>query len=158
MKKKIRKIFAIDNWLWKSDLGTFWRPIKHLWKSNQKIIFLLLILLLKWSPCWLTSAKLHYWGHTNLEQYQSVKLIIIFFDLFNLDVLPASWSRLNWVKLWLSFEKRGYVYFCLLTHTLEYIHTMLINVDFVDIVTKPFIRFWISRKTLSFSKIPNRRN
>ena len=27
-------------------------------------IFILLIFLLKSSPCWLTSAKLHHWGHT----------------------------------------------------------------------------------------------
>ena len=39
-------------------------PCEHLWKSNQKIIFLLLIFLLKSSPCWLMSAKLHHWGHT----------------------------------------------------------------------------------------------
>ena len=30
--------------------------------KKKKII--LLIFLLKWSPCWLTSAKLHHWGHT----------------------------------------------------------------------------------------------
>ena len=35
-----------------------------MWKSNQKILFLLQIFLLKSSPCWLTSAKFHHWGHT----------------------------------------------------------------------------------------------
>ena len=25
--RKIRMIFDIENWLWKSDLGTFWRPM-----------------------------------------------------------------------------------------------------------------------------------
>ena len=30
----------------------------------KKNIFILLIFLLKWSPCWLTSTKLHHWGHT----------------------------------------------------------------------------------------------
>ena len=40
-------------------------PCEHLWKSNQKNIFILLIFLLKSTPCWLTSAKLHHWGHTN---------------------------------------------------------------------------------------------
>ena len=39
-------------------------PCKHLWKSNQKNIFILLIFLLKSTPCWVTSAKLHHWGHT----------------------------------------------------------------------------------------------
>ena len=39
-------------------------PCEHLWKSNQKNIFILLIFLLKSIPCWLTSTKLHHWGHT----------------------------------------------------------------------------------------------
>ena len=39
-------------------------PCEHLWKSNQKNISILLIFLLKSTPCWLTSAKLHHWGHT----------------------------------------------------------------------------------------------
>ena len=51
----------IENWLCKSDLGTFWRPICE---SNRKIIFLLLIFLLKSR---LTFAKLHHWGHTRLH-------------------------------------------------------------------------------------------
>jgi len=33
---------------------------EHLWKSNQKIIFILQIFLLKFTPCWLTSLKLHH--------------------------------------------------------------------------------------------------
>ena len=41
-------------------------PCEHLWKSNRKNIFILLIFLSKWSPCWLTSTKLHHWGHTNV--------------------------------------------------------------------------------------------
>ena len=67
MKKKSRKfrmIFDIENWLLKSDLALFDDPCEHLWKSNQKIFFFLLIFLLKSSPCWLMSAKLHHWGHT----------------------------------------------------------------------------------------------
>ena len=45
----------------------FNNPCEHLWKSNQEIIFILLIFLLKSSPCWLTSAKLYHWGHTNVR-------------------------------------------------------------------------------------------
>ena len=40
-------------------------PFEHLWKSNQKTIFILLIFLLKSTPYWLTSTQLHHWGHTN---------------------------------------------------------------------------------------------
>jgi len=46
-----------------------WCPIfeglfKHLWKSNHFFFFILLIFLLKSTPCWFTSTKLHHWGHT----------------------------------------------------------------------------------------------
>ena len=41
-------------------------PCEHLGKSNQKNIIILLIFLLKWSPCWLTSTKLHHWGHATV--------------------------------------------------------------------------------------------
>jgi len=34
-------------------------PCEHLWKSNQTIIFILLIFLLESTPCWLTFANLH---------------------------------------------------------------------------------------------------
>jgi len=40
-------------------------PCEHLWKSNQKIIFILLIFLLKSTPCWHTSSRFQHWGHTN---------------------------------------------------------------------------------------------
>ena len=48
-----------------------WCPIfdglcEYLWKSNKKIVFILLIFFLKSTPCWLKSAKLHHWGHTNI--------------------------------------------------------------------------------------------
>ena len=46
-------------------------PCEHLWKSNQKNIIILLIFLLKSTPCWLTAAKLHHWGHTKLAVRQS---------------------------------------------------------------------------------------
>jgi hypothetical protein len=48
-------------------------PCEHLWNSNQKIIFILLIFSLKSTPCWLTSAKLHHWGHTNVLLRESRK-------------------------------------------------------------------------------------
>ena len=36
-KWKILMIFYIENWIWESDLGTFWWPM---WKSIKKIILL----------------------------------------------------------------------------------------------------------------------
>ena len=42
MKKKFRKIrmiFDIENWLWKSDLGTFWRPLWTSVKVKSKNYF-----------------------------------------------------------------------------------------------------------------------
>jgi hypothetical protein len=64
ISRKIQIIFDTEKWLWKSDLGTFWQPMWTSVKVKSKNIFLLLIFLQKWSPCWLTSAKLHHWGHT----------------------------------------------------------------------------------------------
>ena len=52
-------------------------PCEHLWKSNQKIIFILQIFFLKSTPCWLTSAKLHQWGHTNVCNYDNKWLTFI---------------------------------------------------------------------------------
>ena len=48
-------------------------PCEHLRKSNQKIISILLIFLQKSTPCWLTSAKLHHWGHTNKDKRVQLK-------------------------------------------------------------------------------------
>ena len=50
-------------------------PREHLWKSNHKIILILLNFLLKSTPCWLTSAQLHHWGHTigYFSQYKSTR-------------------------------------------------------------------------------------
>ena len=68
MKKKIRKIrmiFDIENWLLKVRFRHFLTTHVNIWESQiKKIIFLLPIFLLKSSPCWLTSTKLHHWGHT----------------------------------------------------------------------------------------------
>ena len=41
-KKKFRKIwkkFDIENWLWKSDLGPFWRPMRTFVKVKSKTYF-----------------------------------------------------------------------------------------------------------------------
>ena len=57
-------IFDIENWLWKSDLGTFRRPMWTSEKVKSKHYYSFTDFLLKSSPCWLTSAKLHHWGHT----------------------------------------------------------------------------------------------
>ena len=37
--RKIRMIFDIENWLWKSDLGTFWRPLWTSVKVKSKNYF-----------------------------------------------------------------------------------------------------------------------
>ena len=37
--RKIRMIFDIDNWLWKSDLGTFWHPMRTSVKVKSKKYF-----------------------------------------------------------------------------------------------------------------------
>ena len=47
-------------------MPNFWRSVWTSVKSNQKLIFILLIFLLKSTPCWLTYAQLHHWGHTNV--------------------------------------------------------------------------------------------
>ena len=63
-------------------VSNFW-PFMHLWKPNQKNIFILLIFLLKSIPCWLTSAKPHHWGHTSIYNVPfilgGVKGIILYF-------------------------------------------------------------------------------
>ena len=38
-RKKFSKIFDIENWLWKSDLGTFWRPVWTSVKIKSKKYF-----------------------------------------------------------------------------------------------------------------------
>ena len=79
LKNELKNINLGPHFLWNTFFDKFkierllflkWRlifdgPCEHLWNSNQKIIFILLIFLLKSFPCWLTSAKLHHWGHTN---------------------------------------------------------------------------------------------
>ena len=65
--RKNSDVFDIGKWLWNS--------CEHLWKSNQKNIFVLLIFLLKWSPCWLMSAKLYHWGHTKKVWWYSFSFL-----------------------------------------------------------------------------------
>ena len=48
----------------KVKFSHFWQPLWTSVKIKPFFHFLLMIFLLKWSPCWLTSAKLHRWGHT----------------------------------------------------------------------------------------------
>ena len=46
-------IFYLENWLWKSDLGTFWRPMWTSVKVKSKNYFSFTdFFLLKSSPCW----------------------------------------------------------------------------------------------------------
>ena len=73
-----KQTFWRDNW--QSLIGIVenisfcflkWCPIfdglsEYLWKSNQKVVCILPIFLLKSTPCWLTLAKLYHWGHTKL--------------------------------------------------------------------------------------------
>ena len=58
--------FKIERLLFLNWLLIFDGPCEHLWMSNQKIILILLTFLLKSTPCWLTSAKLYHWGHSNI--------------------------------------------------------------------------------------------
>ena len=67
-------------------------PSEHLWKSNQKNIFILLIFLLKSTACWLTSAKLHHWGHTN--KFHASYQILNQLETLNLwSICLNDWSR-----------------------------------------------------------------
>ena len=53
MKKKFRKIgmiFDIEKWLWKSDLGTFWRPVWTSVKVKSKKYFYFTDCLTKMKP------------------------------------------------------------------------------------------------------------
>ena len=81
---QFRRLSFLENFnfwtaLFSKMVPNFWRSVwtkamksylwcEHLWKSNQKIIFILLICLLKSTSCWLTSPKPHHWGHTNIAQ------------------------------------------------------------------------------------------
>ena len=61
VKKKFRKIpmiFDVENWLWKSDLGSFEDPFEWKSKSNQKTIFLKLIFEQEYTSSWPLSSNL----------------------------------------------------------------------------------------------------
>jgi hypothetical protein len=87
--RRIQIIFDIENWLWKSDLGPFWQPIWTSVKAKSKNILLLLVFLLKSISCWLRSAKLHHWGHTNVHAITLSfwKFILgLFFSFFHVGI------------------------------------------------------------------------
>ena len=83
-------------------------PCEHLWMSNQENIFLLLTFLLKWSPCWLTSAKLHHCCHTKIhtipcvqkqwyrKEIKMAEWKLAFFIL--ICILPLSFGGKNCIK------------------------------------------------------------
>ena len=65
MKLEDWKFFTLYNWLWKSDLGPFWRPMWTSVKVKSKKYFSFTDFFAK-----ITSTKLHHWGHTNLSWCQ----------------------------------------------------------------------------------------
>ena len=84
--------FDIENWLWKSNLGTFCQPMWTSVKAKSKKYFSFTDFFAKIKP--LTSAKLHHWGHTNhlldlldSENRSSYRLNISFY--FNLWNFPS---------------------------------------------------------------------
>ena len=101
-----------DNFKTERLLFLKWRlifdgPCEHLWKSNQKIILILLIFLLKSSSCWLTSAQLHHWGHTRGLGVQSFtistrKMTFAWFWLKR----NWCWGMITSFGLWLDFIQR----------------------------------------------------
>ena len=83
-----------------------WCPIfdsacEHLWKSNQKI---LLIFLLKPTSYWLTSAKLHHWGHTN-PKYAN----IFFFFIWNFCFIHTPSHFVHIVWNWQCIQNQSFV-------------------------------------------------
>ena len=89
-----------------------WCPIfdglcEHLWKSNQKIIFILLIFLLKSTPCWLTSAKLHHWGHTNM--YVSSYTIISLHCIVRIVVWTLLKNASFFAKVQIKIQSRSWL-------------------------------------------------
>ena len=59
--------------IWK--VANFWYSVLTSVKVESKNYFVLLIFLLKSTPCWLTSEKLHDWGHS-MENGNKLKRII----------------------------------------------------------------------------------
>ena len=45
--------------------SNFWRSVWTFVKVRSKTLFYFTDFLLISTPCWLTSSKLHHWGHTN---------------------------------------------------------------------------------------------
>ena len=66
------------NWLWKSDLGSFWQVIWTSVKVKSKNYFAFTdFFLLKSSLSWLTSTKLHHWSHTK-QWYFGNKIVLTY--------------------------------------------------------------------------------
>ena len=80
--RKIRMIFDIENWLWKSDLGTFWRPLWTSVKVKSKNYFSFTNFLTKIKPLLTHSRKTpplrsHYYASSQLKR-DSIKLELEF--------------------------------------------------------------------------------
>ena len=103
--RKIRMIFDIENWLWKSDLGTFWWPMWTSVKVKSKNYFSFTDFLLKSSPCWLTSAKLHHWGHTNII-YQIITTYLAWTCAIILLIWPILEPRVEILQKFRSLFRR----------------------------------------------------
>ena len=54
--------------LFSKMMPNFWRSVWTPVKVKSKNYFYFTIFLLKSTRCWLTFAKLHHWGHTNLHE------------------------------------------------------------------------------------------
>jgi hypothetical protein len=63
-------------------MPNFWWSLWTSVKVNQKIISILLIFLLKSTPSWLTSAKLHHWGHTKLHEQLGIEIVSVACNLW----------------------------------------------------------------------------
>ena len=73
-------------------------PCQHLWKSNEKKYFYFtdFNFLQKSTPRWLTSAKLHHWGHTKIRNNLSNKLINLKPFWVNLGIYISAWLSPSW--------------------------------------------------------------
>jgi hypothetical protein len=61
----------------------FWRSVSTSVKVKSKKYFYFTEFLLKSTPCWLTSAKLPHWGHTNLFAHHLVYQLFLHFFSFS---------------------------------------------------------------------------
>ena len=80
--RKIRMIFDIENWLWMSELGPFWRPLWTSVKVKSKNYFSFTNFLTKIKPLLTHSRKTpplrsHYYASSQLKR-DSIKLELEF--------------------------------------------------------------------------------